>query len=310
MNPTLHGYPAPDRVLIRLSRTAPLDALPSDDQIRSNTDTLVVYRGEIAGTLTLQTNHRTPTTLLITDNNKAYIAPGDRGYIRDLRLQPLSFDAPYANTDEDRPTLLDEEERKRLQELADIRESKTRDPTTVHDTQTGLRAFESLTQEEVHPSAIPADERIEDLPAFLPDDHDQHVKSRKDSTTGSLDECDHCHAEDPWLFPLEKGVNALRPGGPRDGNPEFSSEHECPGEVKKCEECGCPLCATRSIRHRVTHVGTDKPTYACNRCDLEFDHPVSRLPDGDAERSRLIWRCECGGATRAPFSGIPEELLN
>ncbi len=49
--------------------------------------------------------------------------------------------------------------------------------------------------------------------------------------------------------------------------------------------------------------------YRCNACDLEFPHPVRR--DSDGERARLYWQCaECGMATQAAFSGIPEDLLD
>lgn len=184
-----------------------------------------------------------------------------------------------------------------------VRESKTRDPSTVHPNQSGLQAFEDFNQVDVNPEVIEADERIEHLPAFLPEDETPNV-SKYDPTTGAFDECNDCNGKDPWLFPLERGVDALRPGSIEDGNPDFSHQHEC-DDPKRCEVCGCPRCNAKSTEYRSTLT----PAYRCNSCELEFHNVVKRERDDD-QRARLHWRCRhCGIATKAPFAGIPEERL-
>lgn len=188
-----------------------------------------------------------------------------------------------------------------------IRQSKTVEPA---DGQHRLKDYRGATQEEVNPDAIPADELVDDLPAFIDLDNTTEItKKAKDPTTGSLNECDHCHEPEPWHHPLERGVHGVRPGSPDEGPP---NREPCESDdIKLCECCGCPFCGGKSIRHRMKNAGTDDPTFACNSCKHEFDNPVERPDGSDAERTRLFWRCgECGAATRAPFDGIPRDLVS
>lgn len=181
-------------------------------------------------------------------------------------------------------------------------DAETLEPSDVSDDQTGLTQFESVTQAQQNPAALDADDRIEDLPLYLPDDHDQAIKDKQDPTTGALDECDHCHSEEPWHSPLERGIDAVRPGGIEDGSPD----HDTCDDPKKCDCCVCPRCHGTSTPARTTMT----PRHRCNNCELEFEHPVDGTLDDDAKRARLFWRCsECGAATRAPFGGVPEDLL-
>jgi len=184
-----------------------------------------------------------------------------------------------------------------------VRESKTVDPD---DGQHSLQEFRSATQVEVNPDAVEVDdERIEDLPAFVDADR-VGALSKFHPDSGGKFECDHCGANHPWGAPLERGVRGGRPGGIEEGNPDY--EHCDPGEVdiKKCDCCGCPRCASKSLRFRS---GTED--FACNQCSLEFEYPVSIDGHEDATREKLLWECEfCGEATRAPFTGIPVDLLD
>ena len=194
----------------------------------------------------------------------------------------------------------------RLMEIARILDEKTRDPSTVHPDQRGLREFTGHTQADVNPDGGDVDPRLDHLPAFL-DDDDVRVHSQNDpSLHAGLDVCDQCGATDPWEEPLERGMGRVRDGGPRDGNPDFNYVDPSTREMKRDPETGCPFCTSKSTRHRKTKT----PAFVCNNCGLEFEHPVRRERDDDGERVRLFWRCgECGQSTRAPFRGVPEELI-
>jgi len=182
------------------------------------------------------------------------------------------------------------------------------DPTDVHDQQQGLSEFEDVTQAEVNPDALdPEDARLKDLPAFIDADERDDCLNKYDPAKNSVkSQCDHCGGEDPWLVPLERGVHGVRDGDIREGNPDYSQCEPEERDIKYCSCCGCPLCGAKSISHRKTR----SPSYRCNTCELEFEHPIE-LPTGEGERSRLYWRCKhCRKPTKAPFPGIPTELLD
>jgi hypothetical protein len=183
-----------------------------------------------------------------------------------------------------------------------IRDSKTKDPETVHDEQTGLRDFRDATQADVNPDSISqSDARLASLPAFLDDDQFESVSKYTPGTGGPL-QCDHCNEEDWHSHPLESGLDALRPGGIAHGDPNHDVCHA--DYIKGCDCCGCPRCNVRSIEFR-----KKSQDYRCNGCDLKFSHPVPRQSKG--ERACLYWRCgECGMATQAAFAGVPEDLLD
>jgi len=183
-----------------------------------------------------------------------------------------------------------------------IRDSRSKDPETVHNNQTGLRDFRSARQADVNPDSIDqSDARLDSLPAFL-DDSEYEEVSKYTPGTGGPFVCDHCNEEDWHSHPLESGLDALRPGGIDHGDPEHDA---CNADyIKGCDCCGCPKCNGRSIEFRIK-----SQDYRCNNCDLEFGYPVARKSDG--ERARLYWRCgECGMATQAAFAGIPGDLLD
>jgi len=186
---------------------------------------------------------------------------------------------------------------------------ETRDPTDVHDDQAGFDAFAGATQEEVNPDAIPADHpALKDLPAFIDaGERDDCLGIYHPEKNSEKIECDHCGGEHPWYRPMERGVRALRPGGIDDGNSDFGCCDPVLDDVRSCEECGCPRCNALGISFRKTM----SPSYRCQTCGLEFEHRVDRQADDDAKRARLFWTCRhCQRPTRAPFAGIPEELLD
>lgn len=199
------------------------------------------------------------------------------------------------------------------QEKVRIRESKSRDPSTVHEDQSGLGAFEDATQETVNPDAVAYDERLDDLPVFLDDNEIPSIHAN-DPTRSGPEYCDHCGEHRPWGAPLERGVDALRDGNGRDGNPSYSHCNPNVVNVRSCDCCGCPRCLAKSIRHRKTK----EPTWACSNpnCGIEFSHPVERpgevRDDKTADyRERLYWECvSCSEPTKAPFPGIPEDMLD
>ncbi len=217
-------------------------------------------------------------------------------------------------------------EREELARKADYRarlrreriiDAKTRDPSTVHETQAGLSAFEDIDQADVNPaSTSDTDDRLDGLPVFLPDEELPDGPGVTDASESGPERCDQCGASHPWDSPLERGLNGIRGGSMTDGNSDY--EHCDPDDFSShiidCHCCGCP-CGSKSIRYRQTK----EPAWACNNpnCKREFHHPIKR-PDvlrSDVEtdgekRARLYWECRsCGGATQAPFTGIPEELL-
>lgn len=185
----------------------------------------------------------------------------------------------------------------------------TQDPTDLHDDQAGLSAFEDATQAEVNPEAIdPLDASLDDLPAFIDaDDRDDCLGTYNPNKNSGTMQCDHCGEEHPWYRPLERGVRSLRPGGITNGTREFKCCDPVEDEVRSCETCGCPRCNALGISHR----STKTPAYRCNTCKLEFSHPIDRTTADGAERARLFWLCRnCNDPTRAPFAGIPEDLLD
>jgi len=221
-----------------------------------------------------------------------------------------------------------EREREELARRADYRarvrrerilEAKTCDPSTVHETQQGLSAFEGADQADVDASSTSdTDDRLDGLPVFISDDELPDGPGVTDPSDSGPDKCDRCGGPQPWTEPLERGLNGIRGGGIADGNSDY--EHCDPDDfdshIIDCHCCGCPACGAKSIRYRVTR---DEMPWACNNpnCGIEFAHPVER-PDiirddvetDEEKRSRLYWECRlCGGATQAPFVGIPEELL-
>ena len=184
--------------------------------------------------------------------------------------------------------------------------AKEQDPSEIHQDQKGLFHFEDYSQSEVNPDAIDVgDDRIEDLPVFV-DKNDIDCLSVNDPGKHSdLMSCDHCGGDRPWYRPLERGVRALRPGGIDEG---IDSECCDPvlDDVRSCSECGCPRCNSQSTAYRKTK----DPAYRCNNCGLEFSKTIDRTIEDGCPRSRLFWSCRhCGKATRAPFAGIPEDLL-
>lgn len=185
-----------------------------------------------------------------------------------------------------------------------IRESKSRDPETVHENQTGLRDFRSARQADVNPAAISQpDPRLASLPAFLDEGEYTEVSKYTPGTGGPL-VCDHCNSENWWSHPLESGIDALRPGGIEHGDPDCDPCHA--DDIKGCPCHACPRCSGLSIEFRV-----NSQDYRCNNCDLEFGHPVPAPSEFDGERGQLYWRCgECGRETQAPFVGIPQALLD
>lgn len=219
---------------------------------------------------------------------------------QDRSLDAFDFDAP-ADPDPD-PVDLWEDADTDWQEHMEIRDTKTVDPTTVHERQAGLKAFRGLRQADVNPDSISqSDDRLASLTAFLDDDQFEEVSKYAPGTGGPL-QCDHCNEEDWHSHPLESGLDALRPGGITHGDPDHDA---CHGDhIKGCDCCGCPRCNVRSIEYR-----KKSQDYRCNGCDLKFSHPVARQSEG--ERACLYWRCgECGMATQAAFAGVPVDLLD
>jgi hypothetical protein len=195
---------------------------------------------------------------------------------------------------------------------------KTRDPSAVHETQSGLAEFEDIDQADVDASATSdADGRLDGLPVFLPESELPDGPVVTDASLTGPDRCDECGASHPWSEPLERGLNGVRDGSAVDGNSDY--EHCDPeafsSHIIDCHCCGCPACGAKSIRFRKTK----EPAWACNNptCKSEFNYPVAR-PDvlrsdvetDEEKRARLYWECKsCGGATQAPFIGIPADLL-
>ncbi|WP_254837890.1 hypothetical protein [Natronomonas marina] len=182
------------------------------------------------------------------------------------------------------------------------------DPTDVHDRQAGLTAFEDATQADVNPDALdPEDARLEDLPAFIDAAERDDCLNKYDPAKNSVkSQCDHCGGEDPWLVPLERGVRSVRDGGITEGNPDYDHCEPEDGDIESCACCRCPTCGGQSISHRKTR----SPSYRCNTCKLEFEHPIE-FPSEEGERARLYWRCKhCRKPTMAPFPGIPTALLD
>lgn len=184
----------------------------------------------------------------------------------------------------------------------EIRDAKTVDADTVHQHQASLKDFRNATQADINPDSIEQDDdRLDSLPTFLDDDEFESV-SKYAPGTGGPRVCDHCNEPDWHSYPLESGLDALRPGGIEFGDPDHDACHA--DHIKGCECCGCPRCNGISIEFRV-----NSQDYRCNGCDLRFSHPVPRQSDG--ERACLYWQCgECGMATQAAFTGIPEDLLD
>jgi len=184
------------------------------------------------------------------------------------------------------------------------REEKRVDPDSVHEQQAGLKDFRDAKQSDVNPDAIDqSDDRLDSLPAFLDDDEFESV-SKFAPGTGTYGECDHCNSEDWWSHPLESGIDALRPGGIKHGDPDNDPCHA--DKIKGCDCDACPRCSGLSIEFRVK-----SQDYRCNNCDLRFSHPVPAPSEFDGERGKLYWRCKhCGRECQAAFVGIPEALLD
>lgn len=220
----------------------------------------------------------------------------------DAFIQPPIAETNTTPDDEGDTDLWPDDIKEDWQYYMEVLDEKTEDPQTVHEQQTGLRDFRTVTQADVNPDSISqSDDRLASLPAFLDDDEYEEVSKYTPGTGGPL-QCDHCNEEDWHSHPLESGVDALRPGGITHGDPNHDPCHA--DEIKGCGCCGCPRCNVRSIEFR-----KQSQDYRCNGCDLKFSHPVARQSEG--ERDCLYWQCgECGMATQAAFAGVPEDLLD
>lgn len=190
--------------------------------------------------------------------------------------------------------------------------NKHRDPSDVHNDQTGLNAFNNADTDTSTDDEAEHDDRLDGLPVYLPDDEipNTHVN---DPNRSGPNRCNRCGAHMPWDEPLERGVRSIRDGNIKDGDPNYDHCDPSIVDVRSCSCCGCPKCAAKSTRHRKSK----SPPWACNnpKCGIKFSHPIERPPGirdnhDSQKRERLYWKCrECGEATQAPFTGIPEEML-